>query len=320
MNKNVYLCACLMLCFPNAKINLGLCVTRRRPDGYHDLQTVFYPVGLTDALEVLPADQDSRCTGPARQPMMSGQQSASPTGHVPHPAPPRCHLHRYGLPLEGDVQQDLVVRAYRLLGERYDLPPVEVHLLKGIPSGAGLGGGSADAAFMLRTLDAMFHLDLGREELERYAATLGADCAVFIANRPVYAEGIGNVFTPIDLSLRGYGIEVVRPNVFVSTREAFAHITPRPPRVPLLEVIRRPVSTWRDTMVNDFEESVFPRHPIIADLKRELYDRGAVYAAMTGSGSSVFGLFAPGVDWPARRADADADADAGMFVYRGRLD
>lgn len=274
-----------MICFPNAKINLGLCITRRRPDGYHDLQTVFYPVQIRDALEVV---EVGSCAV-------------------------KCRLFRHGLKLDGDPQQDLTVRAYRLLDNLYDLPPVEVHLLKGIPSGAGLGGGSADAAFMLLMLNELFELGLAQAELERHAATLGADCAVFIANRPVYAEGIGNIFTPIQLSLKGYGIEIVKPPVFVSTREAFACITPHEPTVPLLDVIQRPVSTWHEGMINDFEASVIPQHSVIGRIKQGLYDRGALYAAMTGSGSSVFGLFPPGKDWPEALYAPDT------FVWRGQL-
>ncbi len=274
-----------MLTFPNAKINLGLNITGKRPDGYHNLETVFYPVPVADALEVVPAEGSVSCT-----------------------------LHQSGIAIAGDPEQNLVVRAYRMLAEHHPLPPITIHLHKQIPSGAGLGGGSADAAFMLKLLNGQFCLGIDDDTLEVYAARLGADCAVFIKNRPVYAEGIGNLFTPIELSLKGYGILLVKPDIFVSTRDAFARITPRRPAQPLTEIIRQPVSAWRTLMVNDFEESVFPQFPAIGDIKQRLYDLGAVYASMSGSGSSVFGLFAPGTELP------QEEWDEGTFVYKGMLE
>jgi 4-diphosphocytidyl-2-C-methyl-D-erythritol kinase len=253
-----------MITFPNAKINLGLSVVERRSDGYHNLETVFYPIPLCDALEVVPAAKgaDSPCT-----------------------------FHSYGNAVEGSDADNLVVRAYRLLGERYALPPVDVSLYKHIPSGAGLGGGSSDATFMLRMLNEMFHLKLTPGQLEAVAVELGADCPFFVRDVPAYAEGIGERLTPLSLSLAGYRIAVVKPPVFVSTREAFAHITPRHPEHPVREIILRPISEWRDLLINDFEESIFPAHPLLADVKARLYTKGAAYAAMTGSGSSLFGIF-----------------------------
>lgn len=277
-----------MITFPNAKINLGLQIVERRPDGYHNLETVFYPIPVEDVLEVVPA---------------------SPSA----PAGTKYNLHLNGLVPDGPADHNLVVKAYRLLDEIYDLPPVDIHLLKRIPMGAGLGGGSSDAAFMLRMLDELFALHLTTGQLEAYAARLGADCAFFINNLPTFAHGIGNLFRPVQLSLQGYGLLLVKPDVFVSTRDAFARIRPRKPSVALTEVVTQPVEQWRHVMTNDFEESVFPQFPVIGRIKQELYRLGAVYAAMSGSGSSLFGLFAPGEPLP------QADFGPGTFVWRGTL-
>lgn len=277
-----------MLTFPNAKINLGLNITRKRPDGYHDLETVFYPIPLTDALEAVPAS------------------AGSPSG--------TCHLHLYGHALEGDAGDNLVVRAYRLLAARFPLPPLDIHLYKRIPLGAGLGGGSADAAFMLKMLNEVGQLGLSEPELEEYAARLGADCAFFVANRPTFAQGIGNLFTPLTLSLRGYRLLLVKPPVFVSTRDAFSHIRPRQADQSPIETVSLPVTEWRHRLVNDFEASVFPLHPRIARIKDDLYRMGALYASMSGSGSSVYGLFAPDTD---ELPPHDWGPDA--FVFQSRL-
>lgn len=274
-----------MIVFPNIKINLGLSITEKRPDGYHNLETVFYPVALEDALEIraLP-EADKKIT-----------------------------LHQYGMEIAGNPEDNLVAKAYSLLDKEFHLPPVEIHLYKHIPSGAGLGGGSSDAAFMLKLLNGHFHLNLSEEQLEIYAATLGADCAFFIKNKPVYAEGIGNIFSPIELSLKGYQIMIVKPDVFVSTREAFANIHPHHPEYPVKEVIRRPVAEWKDILINDFEASVFPQHPVIGEIKQELYNQGALYASMSGSGSSVFGLFAPDAALP------EINRKSNSFCFKGTL-
>lgn len=252
-----------MLFFPNAKINLGLNITEKRPDGYHNLETIFYPIPLEDALEINIAPKSS----------------------------PKFTLHQSGVAIDGKPEDNLVVRAYLMLDERFNLPPVDIHLYKHIPSGAGLGGGSADAAFMLKLLNDTFALGLSIEELEQYAAQLGADCAFFIRNQPTFAEGIGNLFSPVSLSLKGYRLVLVKPNVFVSTKAAFSLITPRKPEHSLKDIITRPISEWKDLMTNDFEESVFPQYPEIGKIEEQLYEQGAIYAAMSGSGSSVFGLF-----------------------------
>lgn len=274
-----------MIVFPNIKINLGLSITEKRPDGYHNLETVFYPVALEDALEIRTLPEAEK----------------------------KITLHQYGMEIAGNPEDNLVAKAYSLLDKEFHLPPVEIHLYKHIPSGAGLGGGSSDAAFMLKLLNEQFHLNLSEERLEIYAATLGADCAFFIKNKPVYAEGIGNIFSPIELSLRGYQIMIVKPDVFVSTREAFANIHPHHPEHPVKEVIRRPVAEWKDTLINDFEASVFPQHPVIGEIKQELYNQGAIYASMSGSGSSVFGLFAPESSLP------EINWESNSFCFKGTL-
>lgn len=259
-----------MIVYPNAKINLGLNVVRRRPDGYHDLETIFYPIPLQDALEV--------------QELTDAVPEASLNG---------CR-HRFrlaGTPLDGDPAQNLVLRAVALLEADFQLPPLDIYLYKHIPAGAGLGGGSADAAFTMQLINEKFQLGLSDEDLMQRLATLGADCPFFVLNRPCLATGIGNELTPIDLDLSGWHLVLVKPDSQVSTREAYAAVTPQEPLISLEYVTRRPVSEWQSLMHNDFEQSVFPQHPEIAAIKDRLLDLGASYAAMTGSGSAVFGLF-----------------------------
>ena len=252
-----------MITYPNAKINLGLNIVEKRPDGYHNLETVFYPINLQDALEVTKLEGEGE-----------------------------YNLKVSGVPIEGEPDNNLVVKAYRLLKKDFpDMAPINIHMYKHIPTGAGLGGGSSDAAFMLKLLNKKFKLNLSTEKLEEYAAILGADCAFFIQNKPVFATGIGNIFEEISLSLKGYYIVLIKPDIFVSTKDAFANILPKQPAHSLKEIVRMPVETWRATMKNDFEESVFQKFPEIAAIKDKLYDMGAVYASMSGSGSSVFGIF-----------------------------
>lgn len=262
-----------MITFPNAKINLGLNITEKRPDGYHNLETIFYPISLEDALEITVLNSSEH----------------------------RFSLHQSGLEIAGVPETNLVVKAYKLLDEKFHLPPVDIYLYKNIPSGAGLGGGSSDAAFMLKLLNEKFRLKLSDETLEEYAAILGADCAFFIKNTPTFAEGIGNLFSPVTLSLKGYQLVLVKPDIFVSTREAFAQIRPHKPEHSLREIITVPIDQWKDYMVNDFEESVFPQHPAIGKIKEDMYNEGAIYAAMSGSGSSVFGIFHPDASLPTQK-------------------
>ena len=256
-----------MITFPIAKINLGLNVVEKRPDGYHNLETVFYPVGIKDALEVYEMDKD-------------------------FPSDADCDLKVTNIHIEGDEQRNLVCRAYQLLKQDFPtLPRVHAHLYKGIPTQAGMGGGSSDCGFMITLLDEMFHLGLTEQQMIDYAARLGADCAFFIFNKPCYAEGIGEKLQPIGLSLKGWYLAVVRPAIPVSTKEAFSLITPQYPPQNCRDIVMQPVETWRDALTNDFEKSVFTLHPEIGAIKDRLYDMGAVYAAMTGSGSSLYGLF-----------------------------
>ena len=255
-----------MLTKPIAKINLGLNVVEKRPDGYHNLETVFYPVQIEDALEVYPMDPE-------------------------FPSEYDCDLKVTNITIDGDEQRNLVVRAYNLLKADFPtLPRIHAHLYKGIPTQAGMGGGSSDCGFMITLLNDMFKLGLSDQQMIDYAAHLGADCAFFILNRPCYAEGIGEKLQPIDLDLKGWYLSLVRPDIPVSTREAFALIKPHYPEVNCREVVKQPVESWRDALVNDFEGSVFAVHPELGAVKDRLYERGATYAAMSGSGSTLFAL------------------------------
>lgn len=256
-----------MINFPIAKINLGLNVVSKRPDGYHNLETVFYPVSMVrDALEVTEM-------------------------HPDFPSPTPCDIKISNIAIEGDEQHNLVVRAYNALAAKYPLPRIHAHLYKGIPTQAGMGGGSSDCAYMITLLNKMFSLNMTTQEMIDTAATLGADCPFFILSQPAYAEGIGERLEPISLDLCNYYIAVVRPDIPVSTKEAFSLITPKPSATCCRDIVKLPVKEWRHQLVNDFETSVFALHPEIADIKDRLYYLGAHYAAMSGSGSSVFGLF-----------------------------
>ena len=276
-----------MITFPIAKINLGLNVVERRPDGYHNLETVFYPVPIKDALEVTPMD-----------PLF--------------PSPYDCDLKVSNISIEGDEQRNLVVRAYQLLKQDFpQLPRIHAHLHKAIPTQAGMGGGSSDCAYMIRLLNEQFQLGLTTQQMQDYAARLGADCAFFILSQPAYAEGIGERLEPIALDLSPYWIAVVRPDVPVPTKEAFSLIHPHHPQKNCRDVVMQPIETWRHDLVNDFEESVFALHPEIGAIKSQLYDLGAVYAAMSGSGSALFGIFREDIKIGEHFPD--------MFTYGGRL-
>ena len=255
-----------MITFPIAKINLGLNVVEKRADGYHNLQTVFFPVPLLDALDV----QEMGAEFPSQY---------------------DCDLKVSNIHIDGDEQRNLVVRAYNLLKQDFpDMPRVHAHLYKGIPTQAGMGGGSSDCGFMITLLNKMFNLGLGDEQMIQYAARLGADCAFFILNKPCYAEGIGEKLQPIQLSLSGWYLSLVRPDIPVSTREAFALIKPHYPEFNCKEVVQLPVEEWRGKLTNDFEDSVFAVHPELGAVKDRLYQLGATYAAMSGSGSTLFAL------------------------------
>ena len=258
-----------MLTFPCAKINLGLNITSKREDGYHNLETIFYPVPLTDALEVKLMHDD-------------------------FPSDEPCDLKITGNAVDCDEKNNLVVQAYTLLAQDFTLPRVHTHLVKRIPMQAGLGGGSADGAFMIRLLDKRFRLNMGIAEMERYASRLGSDCAFFITAEPLFATGRGEVLEPVNIAeqnLQGYYIAIVKPAIAVSTREAFKQIICRQPEHCCRDIVHQPVETWKTVLTNDFEEPAFKQHPELADIKQRLYDLGAVYAQMSGSGSAFFGLF-----------------------------
>lgn len=260
-----------MIVYPNAKINIGLNVVEKRPDGYHNLETVFYPIKLQDALEIKTIESNVPSCG--------------------------YSLKVSGTLLDGSPDDNLVVKAYKLLKKEFDLPPVSLYLYKHIPTGAGLGGGSSDAAYALKVLNEKYSLSLSDERLEAYAAEIGADCAFFIKNNPVFATGIGNIFSDIKLNLTGMTLVLVKPDIFVSTRDAYSNINPSAPKVSLKDLLSEPVTSWKDTVFNDFEKSVFPKYPEIAAIKDKLYDMGAVYASMSGSGSSVYGIFENPVEY-----------------------
>ncbi|WP_066628093.1 4-(cytidine 5'-diphospho)-2-C-methyl-D-erythritol kinase [Labilibacter marinus] len=252
-----------MICFPNAKINIGLYVTEKRPDGYHNIETLFYPIQLKDALEII-ENKDSD------EPFVWSNS---------------------GIEIDAKPEDNLCVKAMMLLKQDFEIPPVKMHLHKVIPFGAGLGGGSADAAFTLVTLNDMFDLGINTAQLIKYASQLGADCAFFIHNTAHTAKGIGDILDSNDITLKGYHILLVKPNVHVSTPEAYQGIVPKLPELNFSEQLKMPIQQWKNTIHNDFEDSVFPNHPVIKNIKEQMYNEGAVYASMTGSGAAVFGLF-----------------------------
>ncbi|AKD53600.1 4-(cytidine 5'-diphospho)-2-C-methyl-D-erythritol kinase [Spirosoma radiotolerans] len=248
-----------MLTFPACKINIGLRITEKRSDGFHNLESCFYPVRWGDILEIIPA--------------------------------PEFRFTDSGLSIPGSLSHNLCVKAYNLLKADFELPPVQMHLHKIVPIGAGLGGGSADAAFTLKLLNDQFRLQLSIAQLEDYARLLGSDCAFFIQNRPLYCTGKGDVFSEIGVSLSGYHILLIYPNLAISTAEAYAGVKPRKTDVSLHDQLVAPIDHWHTTIHNDFEDSLFPAYPILGQIKQQLYEAGAVYASMSGSGSTVYGIF-----------------------------
>ena len=276
-----------MILFPNAKINLGLFVTEKRSDGFHNIETIFYPIPLCDALEI---------TVGARH--ISTEFILSEVeGLNDHASPLQVH----GIQIDGNPTDNLVYKAYNLLKSDFDLPDVRIDLLKKIPFGAGLGGGSSDAAFMLKLLNQKFSLNLSDENLEDYARRIGSDCAFFVKNKPVFAYEKGDKFEPIELDLSGYQLVLVCPPIHVCTKTAYQNIVPRQPLArtcspcqPYFNLRNLPellINEWKNVLQNDFEPYVFATHPILSDIKQKLYDAGAVYASMSGSGSAMFGLF-----------------------------
>ena len=275
-----------MICMPNVKINLGLNVLEKRPDGFHNLETLFVPYpGIADRLEIVTGDDYSRTLTSLQERYASLTQAISADGKL------MITLARKE-GVDWDPLKDLTARAYFLLSEDFDLPPMKIYLEKLSPVGAGLGGGSSDAAFALRAMAELSGLQLADDILAAYAARLGSDCAFFVYNRPMFGSGRGEVLEPYELDLGAYRLEVVIPGgIAVSTADAYRGIVPQQPEKPLREVLSQPVSTWKEDLKNDFEKTVFARYPALAQVKEDLYARGAVYAAMSGSGSACFGIF-----------------------------
>ncbi len=275
-----------MILYPNVKINLGLKVLRKRPDGYHDLETLFVPYpGIADCLEIITGDDYSRTLAGLKEHYSSLTQAISDDGKLMITL-----ARREGV--DWDPLKDLTAKAYFLLAEDFDLPPMKIYLEKLSPVGAGLGGGSSDAAFALRMMATLANLDLTDEQLASYAARLGSDCAFFVYNTPMFGTGRGEILEPFPLDLKGYRLEVVIPEgIAVSTADAYRGIVPCESGTPLREILNRPVSSWKDTLENDFEKTVFAKYPALAAVKAGLYEKGALYAAMSGSGSACFGIF-----------------------------
>lgn len=248
-----------MIVFPNAKINIGLQVLKKRADHYHELETVFYPINICDVLEIIEA--------------------------------PKLSLHLSGILVEGNMEENICMKAYHLLAKDFDLPAVAIYLHKVIPIGAGLGGGSSDAAFLIKALNDRFQLDISIEKMQDYARQLGADCAFFIQNQPAFAEEIGDKFTDISLDLSAYHIVIVKPRIHISTQEAYQLVVPHNHGKNLKQHIKTPIEDWKNTVINDFEAGIFRKFPEIREIKEEMYRLGALYASMSGSGSSVFGIF-----------------------------
>ncbi|HRH47499.1 MAG TPA: 4-(cytidine 5'-diphospho)-2-C-methyl-D-erythritol kinase [Panacibacter sp.] len=255
-----------MVIFPNCKINLGLNIVNKRADGYHDIETIFYPLPFCDALEII--------TNPEHNSTATVQFSAT------------------GLKIDGAIENNLCVKAYNLLKKDFPLlPAIQMHLHKVIPMGAGLGGGSADGAFTLLLLNKKYQLNLSTAQLINYALQLGSDCPFFIINKPCFGKGRGEILEQIDLQLSAYKFVIVNPGIHINTAWAFSQITPAPPAQSLKENILRPVETWKNNLVNDFEKPVLQQYPQLQVIKDQLYNSGAAYAGMSGSGSTFFGIF-----------------------------
>ncbi len=269
-----------MLSFPNAKINIGLNVVSKREDGFHNIETIFFPVeGLCDALEFLPSSENT--------------------------------FKSSGIDLDGNPADNLVLKAYNLLRERFQLPPLSIHLHKFIPSGAGLGGGSADTSFMLKGLQEYFQLNIDVKELEQFSSKLGSDCAFFISNKPAFATAKGEILMPVSLELKEKHLVIIKPPYSVNTKEAYSGIQPAQPQYELSELIKLPVKEWKSKIKNDFELSVFQRFPELRLIKQSLYELGAVYASMSGSGSAIYGIFESKPEIP--------ELPENYFVWKGIL-
>ncbi len=253
----------IMIVFPNAKVNIGLNVVNKRPDGFHDIEAIFYPVGLCDILEFIPVTDKT-----------SNSSLASS-----------------GIPVDGNPADNLCLKAYEVLKDRHGLPPIKIHLHKNIPVGSGLGGGSSDAAYMLSALNDYFELNYSKKEMAGFAEQLGSDCAFFIDNAAAFSWGKGEKLEKISLNLKGYYISIIHPCLSINTAQAYTRVRPKKPEKTLKETISNPIATWKNHIKNDFEDVISVQYPVITRIKEELYNNGALFAAMTGSGSSVFGIF-----------------------------
>jgi 4-diphosphocytidyl-2-C-methyl-D-erythritol kinase len=270
-----------MIVFPNAKINLGLNVVEKRSDSFHNIETVFYPIRLCDVLEIVESQNKTSM------------------------------LFNSGIIINDTIDNNLCIKALNLIKKDFFIPETDIFLYKNIPFGAGLGGGSADAANVLIALNKMFDLNLDDEKLMQYAANLGSDCAFFIKNKPQLASGRGEIMTDIDIDLSKYYFALVKPNVFVATAHAYANIKPQQPEIRISEIVSKPVEEWKHLLKNDFESTIFEQFPQIKAIKEMLYLKGAVYASMSGSGSSVYGIFSNAVDID--------DFDKNYFVFTDKF-
>lgn len=252
-----------MVSFPNAKINLGLNITEKRADGYHNLETVFLPVDIKDALEIIV--DETKETG--------------------------VDFKSTGLQIVGDISQNLCIRAYKLLSKDFKLPAIKMHLHKSIPMGAGLGGGSADGAFALQLINHTLQLNISSQQLLNYALQLGSDCPFFILNKTCFATNRGESLEAINVDLSGYQFVLINPQIHISTAWAFARITPQQPTTSIKQIIKQPIATWKNNLQNDFETAVMKEHLAIKNIKETLYNAGAIYASLTGTGSTVYGIF-----------------------------
>ena len=273
-----------MILFPNAKINAGLYITEKLKDGYHNIETVFLPIALCDALEIV--------------------EDNNTVKHI--------NFSSSGLVIPGKQENNLIVKAYELLRKDFDLPSISVHLHKVIPMGAGMGGGSSDGAFMLKGLNELFSLGLSIENLKDYASRLGSDCPFFIYNSPAIGRKKGEDLYPLSINTSGLYIVTITPPLFINTAEAFRNITPSPPDIKIEDEISRPPAEWKYCIRNMFEDYVFALHPLVRDIKDTLYDKGALYASLSGSGSTVFGIFD-------RSLNLSGIFPENYFVYSGCL-
>ncbi len=256
-----------MISFPNCKINLGLSIIGKRTDGYHEISSIIYPIPFEEILEVIPTSGNGQ-----------------------------CKFTTTGLSIPGDASNNLCIKAYEVLNSRFNLPSVHIHLHKLLPMGGGLGGGSADAAETIKLLNRLFELQLDTQEMKLFAAQLGSDCPFFIENTPQLATGRGEILSPIAISLKGYHLVLINDGTHVSTKEAYAGVQPKKPNFDLKELPDIPIEDWKHVLVNDFERSVFKSHPHLQRMKDELYDKGAVYAAMSGSGATLYGVYTTSPD------------------------